>query len=134
LPTIYKFSKNISNKKIRDLQTKNKFFNQWLAGIIDGVGSLQISKKGYTSLEITMGISDFSALNKIKTIFGGSIKVRNGVKAYRYRLHNKKGILQIITKINGQIRFLNQQKQLQQILKQFQIEYFVPNPLTVDNA
>jgi hypothetical protein len=31
-------------------------FNEWLAGLIDGDGSLLISKQGYISCEITMGL------------------------------------------------------------------------------
>ena|SRR4051794_13838423 len=33
-------------------------FNQWLAGLIDGDGCFQLSKKGYASLEIVMEIRD----------------------------------------------------------------------------
>jgi hypothetical protein len=32
----------------------SKSFCEWLAGLIDGDGSFQVNKKGYTSLEITM--------------------------------------------------------------------------------
>lgn len=33
-------------------------WNEWLAGLIDGDGSFNLSKKGYASLEITMDIRD----------------------------------------------------------------------------
>ena len=33
-------------------------FNEWLAGLIDGDGCFQLSKKGYASLEITMELRD----------------------------------------------------------------------------
>lgn len=56
-------------------------FCQWLAGVIDGDGSLQVSTKGYTSAEITMGIADEYCLRYIQDKLGGSIKMRSGVKA-----------------------------------------------------
>ncbi|KAL0294343.1 UNVERIFIED_CONTAM: Cytochrome c oxidase subunit [Sesamum calycinum] len=62
-----------------------------LAGIIDGDGSLQVSKQGYASLEITMGLEDLPLLRYIQHMLGGSIKMRSGAKAYRYRLHNQLG-------------------------------------------
>lgn len=79
-------------------------FCAWLAGVIDGDGSLQVSKKGYSSLEITMGLEDLPLLRYIQNKLGGSIKMRSGVKAYRYRLHNKQGMIILIKNINGNIR------------------------------
>lgn len=77
-----------------NIPTKNKAdlrFKQWLAGLIDGDGSFLLSKKGYASLEITMDIRDEYALQSIKNVYGGSIKLRSGVSALRYRLHHKVG-------------------------------------------
>ncbi|KAL0288064.1 UNVERIFIED_CONTAM: Cytochrome c oxidase subunit [Sesamum radiatum] len=71
--------------------TYPKSFCEWLAGIIDGDGSLQVSKQGYASLEITMGLEDLPLLRYIQHMLGGSIKMRSGAKAYRYRLHNQLG-------------------------------------------
>ncbi|XP_073307128.1 cytochrome c oxidase subunit 1-like [Primulina huaijiensis] len=71
--------------------TYPKSFCEWLAGIIDGDGTIQVSKQGYTSLEITMGLEDLPLLRYIQHMLGGSIKMRSGAKAYRYRLHNKLG-------------------------------------------
>lgn len=56
-------------------------FNQWLAGVVDGDGSLQVSSIGYTSCEITMGIADEPCLRYIQDKVGGSLKMRSGVKA-----------------------------------------------------
>jgi ubiquinol-cytochrome c reductase cytochrome b subunit len=33
-------------------------FNEWLSGLIDGDGSLLVSKKGYISCEITVALKD----------------------------------------------------------------------------
>jgi hypothetical protein len=38
-----------------------------------------------------MDLRDHHALNLIKNRYGGSIKLRSGVKAIRYRLHHKDG-------------------------------------------
>ena len=78
-------------------------FKQWLAGLIDGDGSFLLSKKGYASLEITMDIRDERALTAVKNVYGGSIKLRSGVSALRYRLHNK-DLLNLINDVNGDIR------------------------------
>ncbi len=68
---IYKFMipsiiENLSNK---DDHIK---FNQWLAGLIDGDGYLRVSKQGYTSCEITVGLEDEKMLIQIQNKFGGS--------------------------------------------------------------
>ncbi|XP_065871742.1 intron-encoded DNA endonuclease aI4-like isoform X3 [Euphorbia lathyris] len=71
--------------------TYPKSFCEWLAGIIDGDGSIQVNKQGYTSLEITMGLEDLRLLRYIQHMLCGSIKMRAGAKVYRYRLHNQLG-------------------------------------------
>ena len=58
----------------------SKSFCDWLAALRDGDGSLQVSKKGYTSLEITMGLEDFPCLRYVQNKLGGSIKIRSGAK------------------------------------------------------
>jgi ubiquinol-cytochrome c reductase cytochrome b subunit len=51
-----------------------------------------------------MDIRDEQALQTVKNVYGGSIKLRAGVSALRYRLHNKEGLLNIINDVNGHIR------------------------------
>jgi hypothetical protein len=104
-------------------------FNEWLAGIIDGDGSLLISKQGYISCEITMGLEDEYALNLIKNKLGGSIKLRSGAKALRYRLHNKQGIISLINRINGNVRHNTRLKQLNYICSALNISILSPNKL-----
>ena len=105
-------------------------FNQWLAGVIDGDGSLLVSKKGYISCEITKGLLDEYALKFIQNKLGGSIKVRSGVKALRYRLHNKEGMINLINRINGNIRHTSRFKQLNHICTILNIELLSPNALS----
>jgi ubiquinol-cytochrome c reductase cytochrome b subunit len=50
-----------------------------------------------------MGIEDLALLRYIQDKLGGSIRLRSGAKAYRYRLHNKPGMINLINLINGHI-------------------------------
>ena len=108
---------------------KDRLFNEWLSGLIDGDGSLLISTKGYISCEITMSLEDEYALRYIQNKLGGSIKLRSGAKAVRYRLHNKKGILELIGRINGIIRHTARMKQLNLICSKLGINLNLPDEL-----
>jgi ubiquinol-cytochrome c reductase cytochrome b subunit len=50
-----------------------------------------------------MGLEDLPLLRYIQNKLGGSLKMRSGAKAYRYRLHNKQGMINLIYNINGHI-------------------------------
>ncbi|MCB7059711.1 hypothetical protein LIZ31_17210, partial [Eggerthella lenta] len=67
-------------------------------------GYFGIVSKKYVSLEILVALEDEIALKEIQNKFGGSIKLRSGVKAIRYRLLNKTGIIKLINAVNGNIR------------------------------
>ena len=107
-------------------------FKQWLAGLIDG--SFLLSKKGYASLEITIDIRDEHALQIIKNIYGGSIKLRSGSKSLRYRLHHKSGLLALIYDVNGEIRNLNRLIQLRKICNKYLLNLKNPERLTKNNS
>jgi len=62
--------------------SKETRFNQWLAGLIDGDGSLLVSKAGYPSCEITVALADERMLRIIQNKIGGSIKPRSGGSCY----------------------------------------------------
>ena len=109
--------------------SSNKF-NQWLAGLIDGNGCFTLSKKGYASLEITMDIRDEHALQLIKQKYGGSIKLRSGVNAIRYRLHSNEGLTKLIQDVNGLIRNSNRLIQLNRVCVKYGIVVIFPSPLT----
>uniref|UniRef100_UPI002551FF51 intron-encoded endonuclease family protein n=1 Tax=Limnomonas spitsbergensis TaxID=2954232 RepID=UPI002551FF51 len=104
------------------------------AGLIDGGGCLLLSKKVYGSLEITMGLQDEHALNIIKQKLGGSIKLRSGVKALRYRLHNTQGMIELIKRINGLIRHSIRRKQLQILCNHYNISFIEPILLDINNS
>lgn len=113
---------------------KDKAWNEWLAGLIDGDGSLLVSKSGYSSCEITMSLQDYHALAIIKQKLGGSVKLRSGVKAVRYRLHDNKGMIDLITRINGKIRHTSRLKQLEKVCILLNIEIIYPDAITIDNG
>jgi len=121
----------LNNRQSND---SNKIFNQWLAGLIDGDGCFQLSKKGYASLEIVMETRDKHCLYQIKQKFGGSVKLRSGVNWLRYRLHHKKGLLDLIHAVNGEIRNPIRLLQLNKICQLYNIPVIQPSPLTYNNG
>ena len=123
-------------RSIHNLNNSDKHlrFKQWLAGLIDGDGCFSLSKKGYASLEITMDLRDERALQAVKNVYGGSIKLRSGVSALRYRLHHKKGLLNLINDVNGHIRNPIRLIQLNYICVKYDITLNYPEKLTIDNG
>ena len=121
-------------RPLTSIISKEKRWNEWLAGLIDGDGSLLVSKEGYPSCEITMGIEDEHALLQVKQKLGGSLKLRSGAKALRYRLHNKKGMIELINRINGNIRYENRLEQLKRVCETLNIAYHEPNLLTKESG
>lgn len=127
-------TKILSARNIMSSSNKNNQFYEWLAGLIDGDGSFLLTKKGYASLEITMDIRDEHVLQIIKNVYGGSIKLRSGANALRYRLHHKSGLLSLINDINGNIRNSNRLVQLNKICIKYELNLIYPKPLTYNNA
>jgi ubiquinol-cytochrome c reductase cytochrome b subunit len=76
-----------------------------------------------------MSLYDEHVLKYIQNKLGVSIKLRSGVKAIRYRLHNKEGMLNLIEGINGKIRHTNRLKQLNLICRQMDIKFKLPDKL-----
>lgn len=109
--------------------SKETRFNQWLAGLIDGDGSLQVSKGGYSSCEITVALADERMLRIIQNKLGGSVKPRGGVQAIRWRLHNTSGMLELINRINGYIRHSSRLLQLNRVCTVLNVEPLKPDSL-----
>lgn len=111
-------------------------FNEWLAGLIDGDGCFNLSKKDYASLEITLDVRDKSCLFEIKDKFGGSIKLgrKPDQKWLRYRLHDKKGLLALIKAVNGLLRNPTRLLQLGRICDKYGLILQSPSPLTYNNG
>jgi hypothetical protein len=120
----------VCSEKISNINTSAKGktlstlqFSYWLAGLIDGDGSLLCSNKGYTSCEITLGEKEYNVLQFVKDRMGGSIKLRTKAKAYRWRLNNKEGMLQLVKYINGKLHLAERQCQLKRVCAFLQLEY-----------
>ena len=113
---------------------EENLFNEWLSGLIDGDGSLLVSKKGYTSCEITMPLSDEYVLRYIQNKLGGSIKLRSGAKAVRYRLHNKVAMINLINRINGKIRHTSRLKQLNLVCIILGFDFLLPDKLHIKHG
>jgi len=79
-------------------------FNEWLAGVIDGDGYFNLSKKGIARFRVVMDIRDKEVLYEIKHKFGGSIYTISNANALRYQLSGKKGLITLINAVNGLIR------------------------------
>ena len=122
------------NLKSNTLKPEDKRFNQWLAGLIDGDGCFQLSKKGYASLEIVAHIRDKNCLYQIKQKFGGAVKLRTNLNHLRFRMHHKQGMLDIIKAVNGEIRNPIRLLQLNKICEIYNIPVLQPAPLTYENA
>ncbi len=118
----------------KDIISSELKFSQWLAGLIDGDGCFQLSKKGSSSLEITMETRDKHCLYLIKKKFGGSIKTKSDINWLRYRLHHKEGLLHLIDKVNGLIRNPNRILQLGKICEVYKISLKNSEKLTYSSA
>jgi ubiquinol-cytochrome c reductase cytochrome b subunit len=108
--------------------------NEWLAGLIDGDGCFLVSKEGYTSCEIIADLLDEPMLLQIKNRFGGSVKRRSGSKAVRWRLHNTKGMLNLVNSVNGLIRNTKRVHQLERVCNILNINYIPPKPLYLNSG
>jgi len=125
-----------TNPNLKDVKFKNESnhasrkFDEWLAGLIDGDGCFQLSKKGYASLEIVMELRDKHCLYQVKQKYGGSVKLRAGDNHLRYRLHHKAGLLSLINAINGLIRNPVRVIQLGKICLKYNIDLKDSEPLS----
>lgn len=109
-------------------------FNEWLAGIIDGDGYFNLSKKGTARLTITMDIKDKSVLYDIKHKFGGSIYEIANANALRYKLSHRKGLINLINAVNGNIRNPKRMLQMNKLCHKYNINLIFPKPLTFNNG
>jgi hypothetical protein len=81
-----------------------------------------------------MDIRDERALQIIKNVYGGSIKLRSGCNALRYRLHHKTGLVNLIQDVNGNIRNSNRMVQLNKICEKYNIAFIYPSKLEYNNG
>jgi len=115
-------------------ELKEQNWNQWFAGLVDADGCFLLSQQGYTSLEITMDLYDEPTLLEIKKKLNGSVKLKSGARAFRYRLHDRQGILQALTRCNQWCRNSKRIVQLKKLCEQLQMPFKSPKKLTLNNA
>ena len=128
------FSSCLSSKKEQGNGDTDLKVRQWIAGVIDGDGNFHISKKGYVELSVVMEPRDIACLYKLKQRYGGSVKATSHAKAVRFRLHNLKGILQVIKDINGLIQNPVRFAQFKKICQIYQVETNFKIPLNYNSA
>jgi hypothetical protein len=109
-------------------------FHEWLAGLIDGDGQFQTTKKGFASLKIIMNIGDKYPLYLIKHKYGGFVKEIAGSNALKYKLLHPFGLKHLINDVNGLIRNPARMLQLNRICVKYNIKLKEPTPLTYNNG
>jgi len=109
-------------------------FAHWLAGLIEALGYLGVSTQGYTSCEITLSFNDGpKALFKIKHILGGYVHPRVGSNSYRWRLHNKMGMVLLVSLLNGKLVTQKKVEQLKKVAQALELG-FDPNLQVMEEA
>nr|pir hypothetical COI intron protein 361 - Allomyces macrogynus mitochondrion [Allomyces macrogynus] len=111
-------------------------FGHWLAGLIDGDGSMYVSSTGQPEIEITLHEEDVKTLHKIQYILGvGSVSKRENTKAtYRFRVRDKAGCILIISLINGKLLTPGKHDQLIKMCGALDIVPITDNTFSIDNA
>lgn len=104
----------LANISIKNFFNKNNSnFSYYLAGLIEGDGSIYVpktekskhNKLNYPSIQIVFHLKDLPlALLIQKNLGHGSISRIKGVKAYIYTINNLEGLMLIINLINGKLR------------------------------
>lgn len=115
-------------------RVENLKFLEWLAGLIDGDGQFQTTKKGFSSLQIVMTINDKYTLYEIKHKYGGIIKEISGSKALKYKLFNPKGLIALVNDVNGLLRNPIRMLQLHKVCENYNIRFLDLKPLTYNNG
>ena len=112
---------------------KEKKWNQWLAGVVDGNGYLAI-QKNVALCEMTIPYYDQKILAQIKQKLGGQIVLRSGAKSVRYRLSHHQGMKQLLYRTNGLIRNSQRIAQFQRLCDHFQIVFIPAIPIDLSNG
>lgn len=81
-----------------------------------------------------MDIRDKGALYQILHKFGGSIRPIANANALRYNLSNKKGLVNLINAVNGEIRNPTRLLQMNKLCLKYSINLLYPKPLTFNNG
>jgi len=104
---------NDNNNKINLNYNSNLNFSYYLAGLIEGDGTIIVPKserspKGrlnYPSIQIVFNLKDLPLALLIKKNLGhGSINRKKGVNAYIFTINNLEGLILLVNLLNGKLR------------------------------
>jgi len=102
-------SSETTRETLKNIDLKFNFdFISWFRGFIEGNSSFIIKKNGYLEFKITQSSTDAQVLFYIKKNlgFGSSIQDKRN-KTHHFRVRDKKGILQLILILNGNLITVN---------------------------
>lgn len=108
-----KFNKTLIESFKADMENINPNFSYYLAGLIEGDGTIIVPKterslKGkinYPSIQISFDLRDLPlALIIQKTLGFGSLSRTKGVNAYRLTINNYEGLIKLLIILNGKLR------------------------------
>ena len=125
---------NNKKSKKRNTNKEDLHFYEWLAGLIDGDGYFNLSKKGIARFNVVMDIRDKAALTYIQQKLGGSIYNISNAKALKYQLTSKKNLINLINNVNGLIRNPTRLLQMNKLCNKYNITLIYPQPLTFNNG
>ena len=103
-------------------------FNFWLAGLVEGDGTLGVTKtKPCAYFEVTLDNKDVQTLHFIKRKLGyGNISKRTGVKAYRIRTAQQANLIDLMKRLNGKFLTTSKQVQLIKVCNHFHMTPIIP--------
>jgi len=129
-------SQKINSKRgsSETLRNESCFDYTWLAGLIDADGRFYVSRHRYVSCEITMHENEVQTLYFIKKHLGGSVKPRKGKQAYRWRLHKREPILDLLNQVNSDLQTTRVQTQFTKACQVYEIPVVAPQPLNLKTA
>lgn len=105
-------------------------FNYWLAGLVDGDGSLLINANGSYSFELTLDSKDLHTLHYIQSVLGyGRIAKRSSADAYRIRTYVQEDVIDIIHRLNGKLLTRGKHVQLTNLCACLSITPIIPNDI-----
>lgn len=115
-------------------KNSNSKFKEWVAGLTDGDGNFYISKKGYVEFSVVTETRDSACLYKLQEFYGGYVKPYKNGKAVRFRLHDKKGLLNLMEDLNGLILNPIRLEQYINICKKYNLAIKDPHDLVYSSA
>ena len=99
--------------QIVDISQPNKNFNYYIAGLIEGDGTIIVplsqrdtkNRLTYPSIQILFGLMDLPLALMVQQRLGyGTISRKKGKNAYVYTINNTQGLINFISLVNGKFK------------------------------